>query len=237
MTHRFYTGNTKDKSGVLDLGHDIWINDQPLANQILKVLRMRVGEELVLFDGNGTEILYRITEIEPFALRLSKVTDLDPGEPKRKIILAWSLLKKDKNDWVLQKCTELGVAHFLPVIADRTEKTGFDIERAQKIIIEAVEQCGRHTIPKVNEPQKISDIIGQYKDHMPICVTDMAGDVFVDDGAAEILVLVGPEGGWSDKERKVFADFKIAHISISNFTLRAETASVSAVSIIGGFNS
>jgi len=234
MTHRFYTGNTKDKSGLLDLGHDIWINDQPLANQILKVLRMREGEELVLFDGQGTEILYRITEIEPNALRLSKVTDLDPGDPKRKIILAWSLLKKDKNEWVLQKCTELGVSHFLPIISDRTEKTGFDIERAEKIIIEAVEQCGRHTLPLLNEPQKISDVIGQYKDHMPICVTDIAGEQFNDNGEGELLVLVGPEGGWSDNERALFASENIPHASISAFTLRAETASISAVSLFVG---
>lgn len=234
--HRFYIGETKDKSGQLELTEMLWINDAKLANQILRVLRMRLGEELILFDGRGGEVLYRIIETEQNAVHLHRVTEITPKEPLRKIVLGWSLLKKDKNEWVLQKCTELGVTHFLPLITDRTEKTGFDIERARKIMIEAAEQCGRHTIPEVNEPQSLRDVIGQHKDHMKICVADMDGTVFEDDGSSEVIILIGPEGGWSDEEKAYFTSQKLPHISISYFTLRAETACIGAVSLFGTKN-
>ena len=232
MTHRFYTGTTKDRSGEITLTHDMWVNDPGLVNQVLRVLRMRNGEELVLFNGDDKEALYCITEIEPVAFRLQKVTDLSPKNPDRKVILAWSLLKKDKNELVLQKCTELGVSHFLPMITDRTEKTGFDKDRAHKIVVESVEQSGRHMIPLINEPQSIKDVIGQYHEHTLICVADMAGEPYDDDGSHEVVVLIGPEGGWSDKEREYFAEKSIPHICISDFILRAETACLSAVSLL-----
>jgi len=230
--HRFYTGETKDRFGGLDLTHDMWINDLQLANQILRVLRMRTGEELVLFDGEGLEILYKITEVEPTAVHLQKITDLVIKNPKRKILLAWSLLKKDKNDWVLQKCTELGVTHFFPIITERTEKTGFDVERSHKIVVEAVEQCGRHALPQISEPQSLKGVVGQHRDHMQVCVADMAGELFEDNGDEEVLVLIGPEGGWSEQERAYFAEENIARVNISDFTLRAETACISAVQML-----
>jgi len=195
---------------------------------------MRVGEEMVLFDGKGTERLYKIDEIEASAFHLQHVTDIEPKYPKRKVILAFSLLKKDKNDWVLQKATELGVTHFLPMVSERTEKSGFDIDRAHKIIVEAAEQCGRHSIPLVNEPQSLASVVGEYSNNLSICVADMAGETFADDGAEEVLVLVGPEGGWSDKERDLFAEKNLPHIALGDFTLRAETACISAVQLLVG---
>ena len=98
-THRFYIGNVKDKSGPLELNKHVWLNDRDLTKQILNVLRMRIGEKLILFDGNGTEKLYQIDKIEPFSVGLIHVTDIVPIYPKKKIILGFSLLKKDKNEW------------------------------------------------------------------------------------------------------------------------------------------
>lgn len=233
MIHRFYLGNIKDKTGLLQPREHVWVNDPSMVNQVLRVLRMRRGEELVLFDGKGTERLYKIDEIEASAFHLQRITDIEPKYPKRKVILAFSLLKKDKNDWVLQKATELGVTHILPIISDRTEKSGFDIERAQKIIIEAAEQCGRHSIPVVNEPQGLAAVVGEYSKNLPICVADMTGEVYRDNGSEEILVLVGPEGGWSEKERELFVEKNLPHIALGEFTLRAETACIAAVQLLG----
>lgn len=228
MTHRFYSGDTKDRSGELSLMHDLWINDQVLANQVLRVLRMRLGEQLVLFDGKGREVLYKIAEIEPRAFRLEMVTELVPKHPARKLTLAWSLLKKDKNDWVIQKCTELGVSHFVPIISERTEKTGFDEGRAHKIIVEAVEQCGRHDIPTVQEPIDLRNFIGQHVESTSIFVADMDGDVVGKTDLDHAVILVGPEGGWSDAERAFFAEKSLPTIGLGHFTLRAETASIAA---------
>lgn len=227
--NRFYTGETKDRSGILELTDHVWVNDTGLVNQITRVLRMRPGEELVLFDGKGTERLYKIEEIEPKAVHLYRVTDITPKHPRRKLLLAFSMLKKDKNEWVLQKCTELGVSHFLPMLSDRTEKTGFDMERAHKIVVEAAEQCGRHDIPQITEPQSLQSIVGEFDAHIPLLVADMGHEHPDKTEVEKLLVLIGPEGGWSDAERSYFAERQLAHIGLGDFTLRAETASIAAV--------
>lgn len=232
MTHRFYTGKLTTKEGEFELRDNLWVQDKELVNQVLRVLRMRTGEELVLFDGQGTERLYKIDVIEDKAFHAVRVTDYEPKYPKRKVNLAFSLLKKDKNEWVIQKATELGVTRLLPVYTERTEKTGFDSERAEKIAIEASEQCGRHSLPFINEPQDLESVVGQLQRSMRVCVADMDGEVFVDDGCEEVLVLVGPEGGWSDKEREYFALQSIPRINLGSFTLRAETACVAAVQLL-----
>ena len=230
--NRFYTGQTKDRSGELELTEHVWINDAELVNQILRVLRMRPGEELVLFDGKGVERLYKIEEVEPKAVHLYHVTDIEPKHPRRKVLLAFSMLKKDKNEWVLQKCTELGVTHFLPVISDRTEKTGFDIERAHKIVVEAVEQCGRHDIPIISEPQDVRSVVGEYSEHLQVFVTDMGSEAPVEVNLEKVMVLVGPEGGWSELEREFFKEKNLPHIGLGDFTLRAETACIAAAQVL-----
>lgn len=230
--NRFYTGQTKDRSGVLELTEHVWVNDAELVNQMLRVLRMRAGVELVLFDGQGLERLYKIEEVEPKAVHLYHVTDLEPKHPRRKLLLAFSMLKKDKSEWVLQKCTELGVTHFLPVISDRTEKTGFDMERAHKIVVEAVEQCGRHDIPVISEPQDIRSVVGEYSEHLPIFVADMENEAPTKTDLEKLMVLVGPEGGWSESEREFFKKKDLQHIGLGDFTLRAETACIAAAQVL-----
>jgi 16S rRNA (uracil1498-N3)-methyltransferase len=187
---------------------------------------MRAGDELVLFDGEGLERLYKIEEVEPKAVHLFHVTDITPKQPKRKILLAFSMLKKDKNEWVMQKCTELGVTHFLPMHSDRTEKTGFDYDRAHKIVVEASEQCGRHDIPIISEPQTVMSIVSEYAEHIPVMVADMGASQPTQFDVDKVLVLVGPEGGWSDAEREFFAQKDLPHIGLGDFTLRAETACI-----------
>jgi 16S rRNA (uracil1498-N3)-methyltransferase len=229
--NRFYTGETKDRSGTLELKDHVWLNDDELVNQITRVLRMRRGEELVLFDAKGLERLYRVEEIEPKAVHLYHVTDLVPKYPNRKLTLAFSMLKKDKNEWVLQKCTELGVTHFIPMLSDRTEKTGFDSERAHKIVVEAVEQCGRHDIPVISEPQSLVSVVSEYADHFPIFVADMGNESAVSPEVEKLMVLIGPEGGWSDHERVLFNEKNLSHIGLGDFTLRAETACIAATQV------
>ena len=204
--HRFFSGETKDRGGVLELTHELWVNDPALVNQVLRVLRMRVGEELVLFDGKTSEVLYKISETEPQAFHLQKVTDLVPKLPPKKVTLAWSLLKKDKNEWVMQKATELGVSHFVPLITDRTEKLGFDSERAHSIVVEASEQCGRHDVPSIQEPMKLREFIGQHAGTTLVFFADMDGETPADVAVDHVVVVVGPEGGWTDEEREFFKE-------------------------------
>lgn len=220
--HRFYVGDT-------ELKHEFWLDDARLFHQWSKVLRFEVGREVVLFNDRHEVRLYKIVKFGNDAVHIELVTEMEPQLPNREIYLCFALLKKDKNDWVLQKGTELGVRHFVPLVTERTEKTGFDEQRAEKIVIEAAEQCGRADIPRVREPITVHAAIEQLEGDMDILVAEQGedGTGIVGDGA--VAILVGPEGGWSDAEKRRFQDKGLKHVSLGEFTLRAETAAIVAV--------
>ncbi len=220
--HRFYIG--KD----IELKHNFWLHDERLINQWRKVLRFQPGQELVLFDGEMHDRLYRLLELTEREAHLELVTDFERKVPNKEIYLFWALLKNDKNDWVLQKCTELGVSHFVPVLSERAISTGFNEERARKIIIEAAEQCGRSDIPSVREPMHISTVINEFNDKLPLFICEQ-GSEQTDTNFEQVGVFIGPEGGWSDTEKQLFKDNNLRHLHLNDFTLRAETACISAV--------
>ncbi len=222
--HRFYVGD-----GV-ELRHDFWLHDEGLVHQWKNVLRMQPGQEIVLFDGLAHDRLYRLEELKDNEAHLILVTDFERKEPKRELYLIWALLKKDKNDWILQKCTELGVSHFIPLLADRSEKTGFNLERAAKIVIEASEQCGRSDIPSLREPILVTTAIEELADKVDLYICEQEGTDGLDYSPRPRGVLIGPEGGWSDSEKELFESRGLRHLNLHDFTLRAETASISAVS-------
>lgn len=220
--HRFYVGNE------FELKHSFWLHDERLIHQWNKVLRYQAGQNVLLFDGVETDRLYRILELKPDEAHLELVTDYERQLPSRDVHLLWSLLKKDKNDWVLQKATELGVAHFVPMLAERSEKTGFDIERAHKIVIEAAEQCGRSDIPNVREPMLVKTALDHIGQNIPLVICEQGGATPESASDGSVGVLVGPEGGWSDAERELFGQYNLQHLGLGQFTLRAETAAVTA---------
>lgn len=227
--HRFYVGGVHDKWGPLNLERQIWMHEERLLNQWLRVLRFRVGDQLIMFNDD-VERIYKINKIEyPHSVHLELVTECNRILPSKHVYLFWSLLKKDKNDWVIQKATELGVRNFVPIIADRSEKTGFDIERAHKIIVEAAEQCGRADIPTIREPITIATAIAEYASEIPLMICERGEDRIDITNLDAVAVLVGPEGGWSENERQLFKEAGLAHISLGEFVLRAETASIAAV--------
>lgn len=223
--HRFYVG------AELELGHYVWLTDERILYQWQKVLRYRAGQQVVLFDGVIHDRLYTITEMKKDAAHLELITDFERKVPTKNVYLLWALLKKDKNDWVLQKCTELGVRHFVPVLAERSEKTGFNLERAQKIVIEAAEQCGRSDIPKIREPILLPAAVHQYAKDIPLfmCEQESLGKK-KQPNFADVGVLIGPEGGWSETEKQLFLSAELPRLSLGDFTLRAETAAVTACS-------
>lgn len=221
--HRFFV------DPATELTHYVWLKDPRLINQWRKVLRFKPGQQVILFDGQKHERLYAITLYEPNAVHLELVTDFIRKTPKRQVFLFWSLLKKDKNDWVLQKCTEIGVSHFVPLLAERSEKTGFNLERAQKIVTEAAEQCGRSDIPRLREPMLLQTAMHEYAQKIPLLVSeqdDLTKAVKPD--YSEIGVLIGPEGGWSESEKQLFQTQEVGRLDLGDFTLRAETACVAA---------
>jgi len=227
--HRFYVHE-------MELAHDFWMQDKPLFHQWVNVLRFQVDRQVVLFNSEREERLYKITEIGNDAVHLELVTEMSPKEPDHDVYLCFSLLKKDKNDWVLQKATELGVRHFVPLLCERTEKTGFDIERANKIVIEASEQCGRTDIPRIREPIHLEKVIDELSEKVELFVAEQGSphdsSLIIHNSETPVGVLIGPEGGWTEKEKQLFVEKQLKHLALSEFTLRAETACVTAAALL-----
>ena len=227
--HRFYVADT-------ELTQDFWLQDGGLYHQWTKVLRFEVGREIVLFNDQSQERLYRIAKFGDNAIHLELITEMESKTPNKEIYLCFSLLKKDKNDWVLQKCTELGVSHFIPIISERTEKTGFDVERAEKIVIEASEQCGRSDIPRIREPITVEKVIDELSGKVELLVAEQSSlshsSSINPQSSRPMGVLVGPEGGWTDSEKQLFTDKGLKHLALSDFTLRAETACIVASNLL-----
>lgn len=221
--HRFYTGPD------YKLDHYVTVHDQRLLNQWRKVLRYRSGQEVILFDGLAHERLYSLNELTASEAQLELITNLERRVPDRDVYLFWSLLKKDKNDWVLQKATELGISHFIPLLAERSEKTGFNNERAEKITIEAAEQCGRSDIPLVRQPMLLQTALHEYAGKLPLFVCEQHELTKTKQpNYKEVGVLIGPEGGWGDPEKQLFMAQEVGRLPLGDFTLRAETAAVVA---------
>ena len=221
--HRFYVSDR------ISLKKDFWLHDEAMLWQWSKVLRFRPGQEVILFDGQQTDRLYKITKLEKTEAHLEMVTEMHRHLPKRHLYLFWSLLKKDNNDLILQKCTELGVSTFVPILGNRTVRDNFNIDRARKIILEASEQCGRSDIPTVREPMHIETAIKDYQPKARLFVCQQGADSKLDIKPDEkVGVFIGPEGGWSQDEKNIFEETGIGQIHISDFTLRAETAAIAA---------
>jgi len=229
--HRYYVGDMK-------LEHDFWMKDEALFHQWTRVLRYQVGRELVLFNDQREERLYRILKIGDNAVHLELVTEMKSKIPKQDLYLCFSLLKKDKNEWILQKGTELGVRHFVPIIADRCERSDLSqnrMERWQKIVVEAAEQCERSDIPRIREPITPDTLIKEFQGpSLELFVAEQGSSQssIPNPQSGTRAILIGPEGGWSDAEKQMFADNDIGHISLSDFTLRAETAAITAAALL-----
>lgn len=217
--HRFHVED-------IALKKDFWLHDQALLWQWNKVMRFREGQEVVLFDGLKTDRLYTIIKLDKTEAHLVMVTELERLLPIRHVYLLWSLLKKDNNDYILQKATELGVTNFVPLITDRTIKTEFNHERSLRIVKEAAEQCGRSDIPFIREAVHLKKALDEYTD-LTLFIAQQGHERSLD-LPDKLGLVVGPEGGWSPDELDYFKSRQLVHFSISQFTLRAETAAIVA---------
>lgn len=217
---------------------DLILNDKDLVNQLRKVLRLKSGSKLILFDSLGRESLATIKKIDNESVFV-EVENLkkDSKENDKNVSLYVSLLKKENFDWVVQKATEVGVNKIIPIITERTIKKGSHLERWKKIIKEAVEQSGRTGLPQIIEPINFKEaLVETQKNNEQIVLFDPSGE---DDWQTPILfnnlaLFVGPEGGFSSKELTEAKACNSMIKSLGNYVLRAETATVVASFIILG---
>ena len=223
-THRFI--------GEFNLNQNkISITDPDVVNQIRQVLHLKIGERIVLGDGYGEEAIAEITGFGKDSVELSILEKYkNQTEPKTKVVLYCSVLKKENFEWVVQKATETGATEIIPVISERTIKLNLNLERLQKIAREATEQSGRGVMPKIGETLNFKEAIEKAKKENPVNVFfDSSGKTLNEIKLGKkIGLFIGPEGGWSENEKKLAEENGLEILSLSLLTLRAETAAIIA---------
>lgn len=246
--HRFFLPNEQLQVGRL-------VDLTPLLHQLRLVLRLRPGEQLHLLDGQGSEFIAEVHQLDQRQAH-GLILSQQPagGEPPFPLILYQCSLKADKFEWVLQKGTELGVTTFVPVISERSvvrpaEALLKKYERWQTILREAAEQCGRGIIPVLAPPVSWSTAIAQAHGLRFVPWEEAtAGDLglqLANDvsrssvGQQAINLLIGPEGGITKNEMDVAQSAGWQIVSLGPRILRAETAALVSVTMVmayrGGF--
>ena len=207
--------------------------DKSQSHYISKVMRIKEGESFSLFNDSG-EWEAKINEIKKGIVNFIIVKKLKNSENNSEIWLAFTPIKLNYLNFMIQKATELGVTKFIPILSERTMVRDLNSERLNKVIIEASEQSNRIKLPKLEKLVKFKDFIKLYKD-TDIVFGDLnsTNDQIKINKDSPVCILIGPEGDFSENERKEILDLKnVKSLKINKNILRAETAAISIVSII-----
>ncbi|MEI8327838.1 MAG: RsmE family RNA methyltransferase [Candidatus Taylorbacteria bacterium] len=253
--HRFYIADE------IVVGRELTISSADLVHQIRNVFRMKVGDQLVIFNGTGFDYMCKIDKINDRSIIVSNsVIGLAVTESKRnnyvitrKLFLVASVVKKDNFDWIVEKATELGVTDIVPIITERSEKKSLNEERLRRIAIESSEQSGRDTTPLVWSIMGSESAVSSLKKENPgiqILAFHTEGEKFerakfmgaageagsLSEGkpraTSPIAVFIGPEGGWTPAEIEMFHKENVPVVCLGPQVLRAETAVVAALSVV-----
>lgn len=224
-------------------------SDEDLINQLKNVLRLNNGDEIILCDGKLNEASCVIESIgrNEVVFRVIKVWQ-NKKELSKDIILYCSVLKRENFELVIQKAVELGVKEIVPIISKRTVKLGLREDRAQKIIKEAAEQSGRGILPVLSQEMPFGEAVTAAEANDINLFFEPGGKSFEElnlnpktlrQAQGRIGIFIGPEGGWHPEELSLVSsldtqNFKV--LGLSPFTLRAETAAITALAIIQQFS-
>lgn len=207
---------------------EVEIKDSETIKQIRLVLRLEIEDFLILCDGKGKETEVKILEITKNKITCENIKNLPNNEPLRKVSLYLAILKKENFELAVQKAVECGVASIIPVITERTIKTGLNIERLEKIIREASEQSGRNILPTISPILKFEDAIKNIGSAYGI-IFDLNGEEYKpNQDAKDFSIFIGPEGGFTEKEIALAKEAGLLVSLLGANTLRAETAAIVA---------
>ncbi len=210
--------------------------DKSQSHYLTKVMRIKIGESFSLFNKNE-EWLAKINQISKDIVEFSVIEKLRQKESTKEIWLAFSPIKSNYFNFMIQKATELGVTKFIPIIFDRTIVRKINKERIEKIIIEATEQSNRINVPLLEKPQNLKNFLSKNTKKIDLIFTDLnttKKKLEINKLANKPLcAIIGPEGDFSEDERKQILNFEgVKPIKINENILRAETAIISVISII-----
>lgn len=206
--------------------------DAAQVNYLGNVMRLGVGNELLVFDGQSGEWAASIAEAAKKRMTLSIGARTREPELIPDVWLAFAPVKRAQTDWLVEKATELGAAKLVPVMTERTIVERVRLERFVAIAIEAAEQCGRTRLPEIAEPLALKQLLASRQDERRLYFADESGGEPAMDAFAKgpALILIGPEGGFTNGERALVRSApNAAPISLGPRILRAETAALAAL--------
>jgi len=235
---RFYVPQPKIEEGLLKIeGSEV--------RHIRRVLRLKVGDEITVFDGSAKDYEGTIVEQGSTSVAIKIKNILSPQrESPLKVTLAQSLLKGEKMDYLIQKVTELGINEIIPFFSSRSvpllEKKGRlkRYHRWEKIAIEASKQCGRGMIPQIEPLKDFSEMLRIVSfDSLPLILCEKEGERLKEvlkglKEGARVFFIVGPEGGLSEDEVDQARKMGFLPVTLGRRILRSETASLCLLSIL-----
>ena len=231
MTTAFYVPPSSMQGGRIVLPDDE-------ARHAVRVLRKRAGHEVVVVDGEGGWHRVRLDQVgEDRAAGTVLETRRAVGEPPYQLSIGFGLIKnRNRFETFVEKAVELGVREIIPLHTVRTEKEGVKHKRTRNLMIAAMKQCGRTRLPSLTDPMALTVALETTDPFDAILVaheqadaTQSVRDALADvPETARILVLIGPEGGFTEDEIAVITDAGGTAVSLGPRRLRAETAGIAA---------
>ena len=208
--------------------------DKSQSHYLNKVMRVKENELFSLFNNKG-EWEAKILKISKGIVEFEIIKQLRQKENLKDLWLAFSPIKSNYQNFMIQKATELGVTKFLPIIFDRTIVRNINVERLKKIAIEASEQSNRINIPLIEKTQTLENFLNS--NLVDLIFTDLnSTNKKIDKSkltSKPTCIIVGPEGDFSELEREKILTFKgVQTVKINENILRSETAVISAISIV-----
>ena len=210
--------------------------DKKQSHYVNKVMRLKENDEFNIFNDSG-EWVAQIKKINREGIEFQIIKQIRSKESRIDIWLAFSPIKSNYFNFMIQKATELGVTKFIPIIFERSIVRKINNERLKKIIIEATEQSNRILLPSLESPIKLNDFLKIYQDKIKLILTDINSNkkkLSISKSEKKPLCLVvGPEGDFSESERLKILTFKdLETVKLNDNILRSETAVISAISVI-----
>ncbi|APX91500.1 16S rRNA (uracil(1498)-N(3))-methyltransferase [Halomonas sp. 1513] len=221
------------------VGGDVVLPEGP-ARHVGRVLRMRPGERLALFDGRGQEADAVLVEAERKRV-VARVEAIAPGrgESPLAVHLGQAISKGDRMDYAIQKAVELGVAAITPLYTEhgdvrlKGEREAKKIAHWQAVAASACEQCGRATLPPVHPPQPLGDWLAARDETLRLVLHPATDGTFAESrGVTRAALLIGPEGGLSTAEVDAARRADFSPLTLGPRILRTETAPVVALSLL-----
>lgn len=230
MSDRFYVPGTWSERIELE---------GPESQHLARVLRAEVGDSVEIFDGQGRAASANVAEIKKRSviLQLSSTTRTDPVL-KTELVLAVASPKGDRLRWMIEKITELGVDRFIPLKTERSvvQPGETKLAKLEQTVIAACKQCGRNRLLAVDEISLLTELFDRFDDgQTQFLWGDASGEPLKASAmtARRVIAVIGPEGGWSPREREFFAARKAGAVTLSRQILRVETAAVAFASLLG----